>query len=170
MAFALYIPFYYGGCVIQIGITTSPKKSKRPNILKNFKSTLFYYLINILINFSLVATAIRSWKYPLSSDRGSQAWNGPVSTAVGDHAGILDAVVFAFWNIKHDCFIYSYSDFIEITWIHNFWNIGKDGYINETYQFCWQIKTKKTAKSCTFQFSRQNRLIFNFGQFLLGTP
>ena len=71
---------------------------RRASLIKiqiDFYNYIILWIINLL-NLLHITTAIRSWKYPLSSDRGSQAWNGPVSTAVGDHAGILDAVVF-FW-------------------------------------------------------------------------
>ena len=45
-------------------------------------------------SFIFSATAIHTRKYLVSSDPRSQAGNGAVSTAVGDHAGILRAVVF----------------------------------------------------------------------------
>ncbi len=48
----------------------------------------------------LSATAIHTRTYLDPSDPRSQACNGAVSTAVGDHAGILRAVVFCFFLKK----------------------------------------------------------------------
>ena len=45
-------------------------------------------------NFSFLATAIHTRTYRISSDLRSQAGVGTVSTGVGDHLGILCAVVF----------------------------------------------------------------------------
>jgi hypothetical protein len=49
-----------------------------------------------------VTTAIHTVKYRNPSDLRSQASDGPVSTMVGDHMGILGAVVF----FLHFCFIF----------------------------------------------------------------
>ena len=61
---------------------------------KTKNSILFREYINFL-KLILSVTAIHTRKYLVSSDPRSQAGNGAVSTAVGDHAGILRAVVFA---------------------------------------------------------------------------
>ena len=47
----------------------------------------------------LSTTAIHSRKYRISSDLRSQATDGSVSTAVGDNAGILGAVVFMTFSL-----------------------------------------------------------------------
>ena len=56
-------------------------------------------------NFLVSATAIHTRTYQIPSDLWSQAGNGSVSTMVGDHMGILSAVVFSF------CFEWSIDEF-----------------------------------------------------------
>ena len=47
----------------------------------------------------MLSTAIGLWKHRIPSDLRSQSECRPVSTMVGDHTGILGAVVFVNYNI-----------------------------------------------------------------------